>query len=176
MKERDCCVMKILVMSDSHGRSDLVRKCIEQHPDVQAVFHLGDLAPDIRKMEQLFPDKQFYSVRGNCDFSETDVPVERLVTLEGTGILLTHGHAHYVNYSLGTLLRCAKDKGAQIALYGHTHVPYNMYHDGIYVMNPGSLTYPRNGSRPSYGLIEITSKGILINTADFNQFYTPPRN
>ena len=44
--------MKILVMSDSHGRRDLVKKCIEQHPDVQAVFHLGDLASDVREMEK----------------------------------------------------------------------------------------------------------------------------
>lgn len=161
--------MKILVMSDSHGRRDLVKKCIEQHPDVQAVFHLGDLASDVRKMEKSFPDKKFYYVRGNCDFGDS-APTERLVTLEGTGILLTHGHVHRVKYGLSTLLVCAGDMGAKIALFGHTHVPYNKYHDGIYVMNPGSLAYPRDSSRPSYGLIEITPKGILINTADFNQF------
>ncbi len=161
--------MKILVMSDSHGRSDLVRKCITQHPDVQAVFFLGDLLGDIRGMDKLFPDKQFYFVRGNCDFG-SDVPAELLVTLQGTGILLTHGHAHGVKYGLNGLIDYARKKGAKIALYGHTHVPYNKYHDGIYVLNPGSLAFPRDYSKPSYGLIEITSQGILTNTPDFYQF------
>ena len=162
--------MKILVMSDSHGRRDLVKKCIEQHPDVQAVFHLGDVTSDMKGMEESFPAIRFYCVRGNCDFG-SDVPLERIVTLDGTRMLLTHGHAHGVNYSVTHLVGIAKQKDVKIALFGHTHVPFNKYLDGIYVLNPGSLAYPRDSSRPSYGLIEIMPKGILINTADFNQFY-----
>ena len=161
--------MKILVMSDSHGRSDLVRKCILQHPDADAVFFLGDVLLDIRGIDEMFPDKRFYCVRGNCDY-DSDVPLEQLVTLQGTGMLLTHGHAHGVNYGLDTLIAYARKKEARIALFGHTHVPYNQYHEGIYVLNPGSLSRPRDCSRPSYGLIEITSHGILTNTADFNPF------
>ena len=161
--------MKILVLSDSHGRRDLVKKCIEQHPDVKAVLHLGDLASDIRGMEQLFPEKQFYCVRGNCDF-DSDLPGELLITLQGTGILLTHGHLHGVKYSMTHLAVMARNKGAKIALFGHTHVPYNQYHEGVYILNPGSLAYPRDCSKPSFGLIDIMSNGILLNTADFNQF------
>ena len=161
--------MKILVMSDSHGRRDLVMKCIQQHPDVQVVMHLGDLVRDIADMEQSFPDKRFYYVRGNCDFG-SDVPAERLVTLEGTGILLTHGHAHGVKYGPEGLVGCARKKEAKIALFGHTHVPCNEYHNGIYVLNPGSLAQPRDCSRASSGLIEITPKGILTNTSEFVQY------
>lgn len=161
--------MKILVLSDTHGRRDLVKKCIEQHPDVQAVLHLGDIVSDFNGMEQFFPDKKFFCVRGNCDYG-SDVPAERLVRLGGTLILMTHGHLHGVNYSTTHLVGIAAQKHAKIALYGHTHVPYNMYHDGIYVLNPGSLAFPRDCNGPSYGLIEITPKGILTNTAKFNQF------
>lgn len=161
--------MKILVMSDTHGRRDLVQKCIGQHPDAEAVLFLGDVLSDIRGMEKIFPEKQFYSVKGNCDFG-SDVPAQMLVTLQGTEILLTHGHAHGVNYGLDGLIGCARRTGAKIALYGHTHVPYNSYHEGIYVLNPGSLAFPRNFSKQSYGLIEITSKGIITNTPDFVQF------
>ena len=167
--ERGYEIMKILVMADSHGRSDLVQKCIEQHPDTQAVLFLGDVLFDVKGMDKRFPDKQFHCVRGNCDF-DSDVPLERLVTLQGTEILLTHGHAHGVNYGLDALVGYARKKGAKIALFGHTHVPFNKYLDGIYVLNPGSLSRPRDGSRPSYGLIEITPRGILTNTSDFNQF------
>ena len=134
--------MKILIMSDSHGRRDLVLKCIEQHPD---------------------------NVKGNCDYG-SDVPAELLVTLQGTEILLTHGHAHGINYGINALLAYSRKIGAKIALFGHTHVPYNQYHDGIYMLNPGSIAFPRDCSRPSYGLIDITPKGIITNTANFNQF------
>ena len=169
IQKGDQLIMKILIMSDSHGRRDLVEKCIKQHQDAEAVCFLGDVLADIRGMEQIFPEKQFYSVRGNCDFG-SDVPLQQLVILQGTGILLTHGHAHWVNYGFDNLVECSRKLGAKIALYGHTHVPYNQYHDGVYVLNPGSIAFPRDGSRPSYGLIEITSKGILTNTSDFNQF------
>lgn len=161
--------MKILVMSDSHGRRDLVQKCIEQHPDVEAVMFLGDVLYDIKGMDTTFPDKQFFCVKGNCDAGSKE-PAERLVTLQGTGILLTHGHAHGVKYGVNALIGYSRRIGAKIALFGHTHVAYNSYHDGIYVLNPGSLAYPRDCSKPSYGLIEITPQGILTNTPDFCQF------
>ncbi len=160
--------MKILVMSDSHGRRDLVMKCIRQHPDVQAVIHLGDLVSDIKDAEKSFPELAFYYVKGNCDFG-SNVPAERLITLEGTGILLTHGHTQGVKYGVSGLVGTARKNGAVIALFGHTHVPYNKYHNGIYVLNPGSLSSPRDCSRPSYGLIEITPQGILTNTPEFVQ-------
>ena len=161
--------MKILVMSDSHGRGNLVAKCIQQHPDVQVVFHLGDLVGDVRGLDMVFPDKQFFIVKGNCDFG-SDAPAELVVTLEGTKILLTHGHAHGVKYGPEGLVGCARKNGAKIALFGHTHVHYNEYHNGIYVLNPGSLAQPRDCSRASYGLIEITPQGILTNTCEFVQY------
>ncbi len=161
--------MKILVMSDSHGRRDLVHKCIEQHPDTQVVLFLGDVLIDIKGMEKIFPEKQFYYVRGNCDYG-SDIPAEQFITLQGTGILLTHGHAHGVKYGINALTGYARKIGAKIALYGHTHIPYNVYHDGVYVLNPGSIAYPRDGSRQSYGLIEIVPQGILTNTPVFDQF------
>ena len=68
------------------------------------------------------------------------------------------------------LLAYSRKIGAKIALFGHTHVPYNQYHDGIYMLNPGSIAFPRDCSRPSYGLIDITPKGIITNTTNFNQF------
>ena len=167
--ERGSRKMKILIMSDSHGRRDLVLKCIEQHPDTEAVLFLGDILSDIKGMEKRFPEKEFHYVKGNCDYG-SDVPAELLVTLQGTEILLTHGHAHGINYGINALLAYSRKIGAKIALFGHTHVPYNQYHDGIYMLNPGSIAFPRDCSRPSYGLIDITPKGIITNTTNFNQF------
>ena len=58
--------MKILVFSDSHGRTlGMVRAVRQQQPD--AVFHLGDCERDTQRLEKEFPDLPLYRVCGNCD-------------------------------------------------------------------------------------------------------------
>ena len=54
----------------------------------------------------------------------------------------------------------ARAKNADIALFGHTHRGLTRYEDGLYLMNPGSLT--RAGEH-SYGIIDITDGGIFTN-------------
>lgn len=159
--------MKILVMSDSHGRRDLVEKCIRQNSSAKVVIHLGDMVSDIENMQFDFPDRTFINVRGNCDW-QTETPASQCITLDGVTIFLTHGHTQGVKYGLDTLISIARQNEAQICLYGHTHVPYNKYHDGLYVMNPGSLAYPRDSSRPGFGLIDIVPRGIVTNIVDFD--------
>ena len=54
----------------------------------------------------------------------------------------------------------AKEKGADIALYGHTHVAHDEEVDGIRLFNPGSLGYEK-----SFGVIEIRDGQVLSNIA-----------
>ncbi len=159
--------MKILVISDSHDRSDIVVKCIRENYWADAVIHLGDCTYDLEEARGEFPSKLFYSVRGNNDYM-SDSPLVREEVFDGVKIYMTHGHRAMVNYSLDTLMGAARRRNAQICLFGHTHVPYNAYVDGLYVMNPGSLCYPRGGSKPGFGRIDITPQGISVNTTDFS--------
>lgn len=160
--------MKILVMSDSHGRRDLVEKCIRRNSSAEVVIHLGDIVQDFFNFRYAFPDKMFLNVKGNGDFCAEEPAVDTAV-FEGVKIFFTHGHLYGVNYSLNALKVSARKEGAQICLYGHTHVPYTEYDDGLYVMNPGSLAYPREMSAPSYGLIEICPQGIMTNIVEFKK-------
>lgn len=162
--------MKILVISDSHNRPDLVKKCIGQNAAAEVVLFLGDVVTDIEKMPTEFPEKNFFYVRGNCDWRD-DSPIAQCITLAGVNIFMTHGHTQGVKYGLTTLMAIARQNEAQICLYGHTHEPYNKYHDGLYVMNPGSLCEPRNSSRPSFGLIDIVPQGIVTNIVNFDPFH-----
>lgn len=157
--------MKILVMSDSHGRRDLVEKCIRSNSQAEVVLHLGDYTGDFSNMRFTFPEKMFINVRGNCDF-DREVPLVRVETFEGVKIFMVHGHTHDVKYSLNAVMAAARKEGAQICLYGHTHESYNKYHDGLYVMNPGSLAYPRGMSSAGYGIIEICPQGIMTNIVE----------
>lgn len=148
--------MRILVLSDSHGARRKVERAIEQQPTAEVVIHLGDGAGDLEYARYEHPDKAFYQVCGNCDRC-CDFPIEDTITLEGKKLLFTHGHAFRVKYTLEDLDAHARQKGADIVLFGHTHRPVTGYCDDLYWMNPGSL------QDNNYGFIDITDKGIVTN-------------
>lgn len=76
-------------------------------------------------------------------------------------VFMTHGHYYYVGSGIEDLKREALARGADVAMFGHTHIPLIEYGDGIVVMNPGSISYPRQeGKRPSYILMDIDKKGM----------------
>ena len=76
-------------------------------------------------------------------------------------IFLTHGHYYSVSMGTERLKEEARARGAQIALYGHTHRPVvDMGRGDVIAVNPGSLSYPRQeGRRPSYVLMELDRLG-----------------
>ncbi len=151
--------MRIVVISDSHKRSDLVEKILYAQSSAQAVFFLGDNAGDIEDLQYLFPDKRFYILSGNCDYFSI-YPSSDVATVSGKRIFYTHGHTLSVKYGIQNLLKTAKQNGCDIALYGHTHTSDILYEDGIYIVNPGSCASPRN-SRASYAVIDIEPNGIM---------------
>ena len=75
-------------------------------------------------------------------------------------MLLTHGHYYYVSLAEAELRRQAASRDYQVVMFGHTHKPYFETKDGVTILNPGSLSYPRQeGRRPSYMIMEIDEKG-----------------
>ena len=150
------CMMKVLVLSDSHTRMEFMRLCTEKiQPD--ALIHLGDHAADARKLSREFPDIPLYAVPGNCDPDSDLMPI-RTETLEGVRIFMTHGHLHGVKSVMMPLLSAARLRGADVVLYGHTHTA-ECYReeDGLLVMNPGTCGYPRE----SAGLLEIRDGAVI---------------
>ena len=147
--------MKILVISDTHGNLDNIRKVIENHEDIENIFHLGDGKADIDIIKDEYKDKTFFRVCGNCDSGTTE-PVVLKETIEGKKFLLTHGHKFYVKENLNLLVDEAKKENADVALFGHTHKPIKKEIDKIIVFNPGSLEKEKG----SYGIITV-NKGSL---------------
>ena len=153
--------MRILVMSDCHGEINSAYTALFDHPEIRDVIFLGDGAREIDRLSEEFPERKFYIVRGNCDFS---APYPDSLTLEFAGkkILACHGHRYNVKYTNQNAVSAARLSKCDILLYGHTHEAVTNYSDGLYIMNPGSLS--RSGEH-SYGLIDITPSGILMNIA-----------
>lgn len=150
--------MRILVLSDSHRRSGEIEKIIESQPNARHIFFLGDLLHDIEYLPEIYSDRTFYSVPGNCDFANFE-PTTRTVTLAGRKILYTHGHEYGVKSGIERLLSYATAREADIVLYGHTHIAQTLYRDGLTVVNPGSVG--KGAMFNSYAVIDIEPSGNL---------------
>ena len=140
--------MKILVFSDSHRSLSGMYAAIDLHRP-QQVIHLGDIMSDAEEVAEHYPKLPFCLVPGNCDGWGVAVPVKKQINLAGKSILLSHGHRWGVKSGYDTAIADARAVGADILLFGHTHIPLcRQLEDGLWMMNPGP-------ARSSYGLIEI---------------------
>lgn len=156
--------MRIVVLSDTHGRTTNFEKIYRKQREADLFLHLGDGNAEVEIMRVSHPKSAFVTVRGNCDIGSVE-PTEKLMVLEGKRVFLTHGHRLSVKVNLDGLLETARAEHADIALFGHTHLPFCEYLDGIYVMNPGSAERPRRGPA-TFGMIDILETGIATHIAE----------
>ena len=130
------------------------------------VIHCGDAEGGEYFMQEI-AGCPLHIVMGNNDFF-SELPKEITLNIKDMNILITHGHYYYVNSGYEVLRKEAKARGFQIVMFGHTHRPVIDQSDGIVVLNPGSLTYPRQeGKRPSYIVMEVNKKGEVGYSLEF---------
>ena len=152
--------LRIVVFSDSHGDCKILSDIIRRHINNADIFiHLGDGQREFLKIAQAFPDKKMLSVPGNCDWGS---PTETTKTLHASGrrILYTHGHTYRVKSGIDMLEEAALTQDAQIALFGHTHIPASSFDGRLYLFNPGSIIRGAGGMKPSYGIIDLAKSSI----------------
>jgi len=139
--------LTILVFSDSHRSRGSMLNAIDRHAPDQ-VIHLGDLQEDAEELTYVYPKLPVCMVPGNCD-GWTTAPLKKQITLAGKQILLSHGHLWGVKRGYDAAVADARASGADILLFGHTHVAVcKQLEDSLWMLNPGA-------SPASYGLIQI---------------------
>ena len=165
--------MNILVFSDSHGRgSNMLEALSRQIKKPDAVVFLGDGLRDLSYCE--LGDIPIFAVSGNCDFytfyGRGNADEEIVISLGGKRIMMTHGDRYAVKQGLGRLVKAADEKGADIVLFGHTHIPLEMYipegesqwgvslKKPLYLFNPGSI----GGYERSFGTVSIGKGGEVV--------------
>lgn len=157
--------MRIIVVSDTHGRASRFEEVVLLHSEADAYIHLGDGERDFDKVYEKFPEKKMYFVSGNCD-SFSLVPSYKIEEICGKRIYFTHGASDGVKYDNSRLINKAMQANADILLYGHTHIPFTDYIDSrLFVMNPGSLGNPRETIYGTYGIIDIVNGAVSMNVA-----------
>ena len=171
--------MTFLVISDIHGRRDLAEEALRRHRNADGVLFLGDGIRDLSPTACREGGRLFAGVRGNCDWfcasqSEYFYSEELLLNLGEYTVMMMHGHTRNVKSGIDCAVRAAAERGADVLLYGHTHeaeeryLPEGYDADGLllrrpmWVMNPGSLGAPKDGTH-SYGLLQIRERQILLS-------------
>ena len=151
-------MLRILIMSDSHGRNENVELAIaqvrEEIGEFQMLIHLGDVG-DAREIESL-AGVPCYIVRGNTDY-DAKLLNANVIEAGGHRIFATHGHLYQVDMRLDLLRFAALENDCDIAMYGHTHVPYlEEDPDDVTILNPDSISKPRQADhRYTYMVMEI---------------------
>lgn len=149
--------MKILILSDSHSSLGFMRSSIEKlQPDV--IVHLGDHYDDGTVIAEENPRIRLYQVPGNCDrfLMSGWQPNIMCCSIGGLLCYMTHGHMHGVKSGESHLLSAAREAGAKIVMYGHTHEPVCRQDGDLLVINPGSC----RGYSGSVCLLEIDNNEI----------------
>lgn len=159
--------MRIIVVSDTHGNFRALNSVIMRNTDAEWFIHLGDGERDVERLTIEHPEliQKFIRIAGNCDDSSLGFPYFCL-DVPGHRIFATHGHLFAVKNSLEIIKKRAAENECDIILYGHTHIRYNKYEDGFYILNPGSASCPHDGTKPSFGHIDISPEGVVMNIAD----------
>ena len=146
--------MKVLIISDSHSRLDNLMKIWEKEvPDV--VISAGDYSKDVEELSYIYDSSKYYIVRGNCDYMDHNTEDILEFELLGKKIFLTHGHLYGVKISYDYLRMEAKDRGSDICIFGHTHIPY-LEKEEMILFNPGAV---KDGL---YGILEIDYDRVKI--------------
>lgn len=160
--------MRILIVSDTHGRHGALDQALEDAGEIDVFIHLGDVEGGEDYVDAVV-DCEKHIVRGNNDFF-SNLPREEEFYIGKYKAFICHGHAYYVSLDPEYIVEEGRTRGADIVMFGHTHKPFFEQKDGITVLNPGSLSFPRQeGRKGSYMIMEIGNDG----NASFEQRYLP---
>ena len=150
--------MRILIVSDTHGRHGNLDAALEKEGKIDMVLHLGDIEDEEYYFEAI-AEWPYHIVSGNNDYFSR-LPKEKEIQIGKYKIWMTHGHNYYVSMNTQRIRDAARARSVDIVMFGHTHRPYLDVTEKPIVLNPGSISYPRQeGRQASYIIMEIGPDG-----------------
>lgn len=171
--------MKLVIASDIHGSAKYCRQLIEafRREGAEKLVLLGDIlyhGPRNPLPEEYAPQEvvsmlteikeKIICVRGNCDaeIDECLLPFPlcdcSMIYADGLNIYLSHGHRSVPSPNKN-----------DIYITGHTHINLNEKHDdGYYLLNPGSVSLPKEESKRGY--ILYSARTFTFKTLEGEQY------
>lgn len=164
---------KVIIMSDTHGDTDEMFRVISAERPFDILVHCGDVCDSASMIESRLADSIVHMVAGNCDYLGGLLQVKEF-HIGRIKVVLTHGHRYHVDYGPDALFYLAKEKEADIVMYGHTHVPALIQEQGVTILNPGSLCRPRQADRKcTYVVMTVHDDGdfdVKFKTSSGNDY------
>lgn len=152
--------MRILVVSDTHKSHGNLERALEETGHIDMMIHLGDVEGKEDYIEALV-SCPVHIVSGNNDFF-SHLPWEEEFFIGEHHVFITHGHGYFVGMGEERLKSEARGRGADIVMYGHTHMPSLTIESDLVTLNPGSIAYPRQkGRKPSYIVMQMDQEGKI---------------
>ncbi|GFN36116.1 phosphodiesterase [Tepidimicrobium xylanilyticum] len=161
--------MKLFFISDIHGSAYYLAKAIERFQEEKAdyIIILGDhlyhgarnplpAEYNPKKVIEIlnsFADR-IIAVRGNCDCEVDEMLLNfpimatySTILYDNRRLFLTHGHIYNEK-------NVPKLKDGDVFIFGHTHIPQLEKKENLYIINPGSITLPKDNNPHTYGILE----------------------
>lgn len=139
--------MRILLVSDSHGNNEALDILAEKYPNMDFYLHLGDSEADDYSIGP------FTSVRGNCDYFY-DYSNFLVIPTPMGNIFACH-NPHISKSEL-------KAHEAKFFISGHTHRRKHEEIDGIIHINPGAISFARDGNDLSYAILTVDKSNYQL--------------
>lgn len=143
--------MRIGILSDTHGHLGALERALEVLGPCDRYWHCGDILgygqEGIRVAEIFRGLGCFIPVRGNCDrqadadILDLELPLERILPLDGHLVYLCHGHCFGAEGSVDI----ARSEHCTLLVSGHTHIKRLEKRRNFLLLNPGSPAEPRDG-------------------------------
>jgi len=139
--------MKIGLISDTHGY--LNPRVIEIFSDVEVILHAGDVG-NTDVLQALCSIAPVEAVYGNVDDRNlrSILPPQLSIDIEAIPIFIVHDIGTHSFFLKSNLFKRIEPKPAMV-IYGHTHVPSWLEHEGILFVNPGSASKPQKPQKPT---------------------------
>lgn len=168
-------------MSDTHGSLSAWEEAVDFLEDTDMILHAGDVLyhgarnplPSGYDTEGLVDALNHFNgdllaVKGNVDALVDDwvlpypLPEYSVVVNNGQRIVIYHGYQHETE---AKRVEFAQKFGADILIFGHTHIPLVKKKEDIILLNPGSTSLPKQ-EPPQSTLAVISEEKIEIIALD----------
>ena len=149
------------VISDTHGwLSPSIQNIFE---DAHLIIHAGDIdKPDILKeLQQIAPT---IAVRGNMDMGKWAhrLKNKEIIEIGPVSVCVIH--------NIEKLEDTPSSKGFAAVINGHTHRPLLKKDNGVYVINPGSASWPKFGHTASVALLHLAGADLNVRLIELGEF------
>jgi hypothetical protein len=156
-------VTRIGVIADTHNFLDA--RVPGLFAGVEHIVHAGDIGQP-RLLAELARVAPVTAVAGNTDDPACGWPETATLRVGGHRLLLQH--ILDPHRPTPAFARRLANERPTLVIFGHTHQPYNAWHDGVCFLNPGSAGRSRFGLPRSVALLDFTDGRFTVSFHHLN--------